>query len=73
MELKKDASMVRWESLATMANVNEMVEYFTTQVNSLIMKHVPITHIKISTDKRHTFLPKSARKLMKKGSTKSQA
>ena len=64
--LKKDLAMIPWEELAIMSDIDEMTTFFTSNVTKMIQAHTPIHKINLSKTKNNTFLPKSAKKLIKR-------
>ena len=58
--------MIPWEELAIMSDIDEMTTFFTSNVTKMIQAHTPIHKINLSKTKNNTFLPKSAKKLIKR-------
>jgi len=60
--LNSDLAQVPWERLIEMTEVDDMVEFFTKNVNEFVTKHAAVITLNLNKSKSYTFLTKSTKK-----------
>ena len=64
--LKSILMIIPWENIGNMTDVDEMTSFYTTNITNLIEAHTPIHKINLGKNKINKFLPKSAKKMIKR-------